>query len=73
MLIYFKVQFEILERRAKKMAKLQFGCDGRGEHCLYSRTLFTMRSRNPRIWIHLMFLALQVSINFLIFIESLGL
>lgn len=49
----------IEERRAKKMAKLQFGCDGRGEHCLYSRTLFTMRSRNPRVWIHFMFLALQ--------------
>ncbi|XP_073971191.1 ventricular zone expressed PH domain-containing protein melted isoform X2 [Rhodnius prolixus] len=49
----------IEERRAKKMAKLQFGCSGRGEHCLYSRTLFTMRSRNPRIWIHYMFLALQ--------------
>uniref|UniRef100_A0A0A9WRW1 Protein melted n=1 Tax=Lygus hesperus TaxID=30085 RepID=A0A0A9WRW1_LYGHE len=45
--------------RAKKMAKLQFGCDGRGEHCLYSRTLFTMRSRNPRVWIHFMFLSLQ--------------
>lgn len=49
----------IEERRAKKMVKLQFGCDGRGEHCLYSKTLFTMRSRNPRVWIHLMFLALQ--------------
>ncbi|CAH1397437.1 unnamed protein product [Nezara viridula] len=49
----------IEERKAKKMAKLQFGCDGRGEHCLYSRTLFTMRSRNPRVWIHFMFLALQ--------------
>lgn len=48
-----------LERRAKKLAKLHFACQGRGEHCLYSRTFFTMRTRNPRVWIHLMFLALQ--------------
>ncbi|XP_046678270.1 protein melted [Homalodisca vitripennis] len=49
----------IEERRAKKLAKLHFACQGRGEHCLYSRTFFTMRTRNPRVWIHLMFLALQ--------------
>lgn len=49
----------IEERRAKKMAKLHFACQSRGQHCLYSRTFFTMRTRNPRIWIHLMFLALQ--------------
>ncbi|KAG8222424.1 hypothetical protein J437_LFUL008421 [Ladona fulva] len=49
----------IEERKAKKLAKLHFACQGRGEHCLYSRTFFTMKTRNPRIWIHLMFLALQ--------------
>lgn len=49
----------IEERRAKKLAKLHFACQGRGEHCLYNRTFFTMKTRNPRIWIHLMFLALQ--------------
>ncbi|XP_049810598.1 protein melted isoform X1 [Schistocerca nitens] len=49
----------IEERRAKKVAKLHFACQGRGEHCLYNRTFFTMKTRNPRIWIHLMFLALQ--------------
>lgn len=41
------------------MAKLHFACQGQGEHCLYSRGFFTMRTRNPRVWIHLMFLALQ--------------
>nr|CAD7426154.1 unnamed protein product [Timema monikensis] len=46
-------------RSAKKLAKLHFACQGRGEHCLYNRTFFTMKTRNPRIWIHLMFLALQ--------------
>lgn len=49
----------IEERKAKKLAKLHFACQGQGEHCLYNRTFFTMKTRNPRIWIHLMFLALQ--------------
>ncbi|XP_060863265.1 protein melted isoform X2 [Metopolophium dirhodum] len=49
----------IEERRAKKTAKLHFACEGRGEHCLYNRGLFTVRTRHPRVWIHLMFLALQ--------------
>ncbi|KAK5645394.1 hypothetical protein RI129_006694 [Pyrocoelia pectoralis] len=49
----------IEERRHKKSAKLHFACQARGQHCLYSRTFFTMRTRNPRIWIHLMFIALQ--------------
>ncbi|XP_050539223.1 protein melted isoform X2 [Daktulosphaira vitifoliae] len=49
----------IEERRAKKTAKLHFACEGRGEHCLYNRALFVVRTRHPRVWIHLMFLALQ--------------
>lgn len=57
----------IEERRAKKMAKLHFACQGRGEHCLYSRSLFTTRTRHPRAWIHLMFLSLQVGSLFFFF------
>uniref|UniRef100_A0A131XW49 Putative ph domain protein melted n=1 Tax=Ixodes ricinus TaxID=34613 RepID=A0A131XW49_IXORI len=49
----------IEERRSKKHAILQFACQGKGEHCLYSKSLFVMKTKNPRIWIHLMFLALQ--------------
>lgn len=49
----------IEEKRQKKSAKLHFACQARGQHCLYSKTFFTMRTRNPRIWIHLMFIALQ--------------
>lgn len=48
------------ERKNKKHAKLYFACQGKGEHCLYNKHFFTMKTRNPRIWIHLMFLALQV-------------
>nr|XP_023024362.1 protein melted [Leptinotarsa decemlineata] len=50
----------IEEKRQKKSAKLHFACQARGQHCLYSKTFFTMRTRNPRIWIHLMFISLQV-------------
>lgn len=49
----------IEEKRQKKSAKLHFACQSRGQHCLYSKTYFTMRTRNPRIWIHLMFISLQ--------------
>ncbi|CAB3234688.1 unnamed protein product [Arctia plantaginis] len=49
----------IEERRSKKQARLQFACGRRGPHCLYARALFSMRTRAPRVWIHLMFLALQ--------------
>ncbi|CAG9860360.1 unnamed protein product [Phyllotreta striolata] len=49
----------IEEKRHKKSAKLHFACQARGQHCLYSKTYFTMRTRNPRIWIHLMFISLQ--------------
>lgn len=53
--------FFLTERKNKKHAKLYFACQGKGEHCLYSKHFFTMKTRNPRIWIHLMFLALQVN------------
>ncbi|EDW50797.1 GM14823 [Drosophila sechellia] len=50
----------IEERRTKKVAKLHFACQIRGPHCLYSKTCFTMRTRNPKTWIHMMFLDFQV-------------
>lgn len=53
----------IEEKRQKKSAKLHFACQARGQHCLYSKTFFTMRTRCPRIWIHLMFIALQVCVK----------
>ncbi|XP_054714583.1 protein melted-like [Uloborus diversus] len=53
------VRCTIEERKAKKHAKIYFACQGKGEHCLYNKTFFIMKTRNPRVWIHLMFLALQ--------------
>ncbi|XP_032591377.1 protein melted [Drosophila grimshawi] len=54
-----EVSNEFAERR-KKVAKLHFACQIRGPHCLYSKTCFTMRTRNPKTWIHMIFLDFQV-------------
>lgn len=53
------VKCTIEERKAKKIAKLHFACQGKGEHCFYAKTYYVIKTRNARIWIHLMFLALQ--------------
>ncbi|XP_049313359.1 protein melted isoform X1 [Bactrocera dorsalis] len=55
-----EVSNEFAERRTKKVAKLHFACQIRGPHCMYSKACFTMRTRNPKTWIHLMFLDFQV-------------
>ena len=58
------VKCSIEERKGRKFAKLHFACQGRtGEYCLYKATFYSMKTRNPRTWIHLMFLALQVRQN----------
>jgi protein melted len=50
----------IEERRSKKFAKLHFACQARQiSQCLYSKTFFSMKTRFPGTWIHLMFLDLQ--------------
>ncbi|XP_003743923.1 protein melted [Galendromus occidentalis] len=49
----------IEERGNKKYAKLHFGCQGKGENCLYNKTLFVSKTKNAHLWIHVMFLAIQ--------------
>lgn len=54
----------IEERRSKKFAKIHFACQSRSNsHCLYSKTFFSMRTRFPKTWIHLMFLDLQSRVS----------
>lgn len=66
------VKCTIEERKGRKFAKLHFACQGRtGEYCLYKSSFYTMKTRNPRSWIHLMFLALQVSYIFCIVFNPL--
>ena len=56
------VKCTIEERRSKKHAKVHFTCQGKSEYCLYGKSLFALKTKHPRLWIHLMFLALQVFI-----------
>jgi len=53
------VKCTIEERRSKKHAKVHFTCQGKSEYCLYGKSLFALKTKHPRLWIHLMFLALQ--------------
>ena len=53
------VKCTIEERKSKKMAKIYFSCQVKGDNCLYTKSYFLMKTKNARIWIHLMFLALQ--------------
>ena len=54
---------------SKKYCRLHFICMGRGDHCLYDQTFFTNKTKHPRIWMHVMFLAVQVRSNW---IQSVG-
>ena len=38
---------------------VRFPQEREGDHCLYKATFYAMKTRHPRTWIHLMFLALQ--------------
>ena len=50
-----------LESRQKKLVRLHFICFGQDEQCLYSASFFTMKTKLAKTWIHLMFLAVQVT------------
>ncbi|XP_075056976.1 ventricular zone-expressed PH domain-containing protein homolog 1 [Mixophyes fleayi] len=41
------------------VAKLFFSCPMKGHYCLYSKSSFILVSRQPQIWIHIMFLFQQ--------------
>ncbi|KAM9231696.1 ventricular zone-expressed PH domain-containing protein homolog 1 isoform 2-T2 [Leptosomus discolor] len=41
------------------VAKLFFSCPLKGRYCLYSKSSFTLISRQPPLWIHIMFLFQQ--------------
>ncbi|XP_068601797.1 ventricular zone-expressed PH domain-containing protein [Brachionichthys hirsutus] len=41
------------------VAKLSFSCPLKGHYCLYAKSCFTLTSRQPHLWIHIMLLRLQ--------------
>ncbi len=53
----------ISESKHRRRCRLQFICSGQSDHCLYSHSFFPIQTKNPRIWIHIMFLAIQVYIK----------
>ncbi|XP_029923670.1 ventricular zone-expressed PH domain-containing protein isoform X3 [Myripristis murdjan] len=41
------------------VAKLSFSCPLKGHYCLYTKSCFSLTSRQPHLWIHIMLLHLQ--------------
>nr|XP_020455930.1 ventricular zone-expressed PH domain-containing protein homolog 1 isoform X2 [Monopterus albus] len=41
------------------VAKLSFSCPLKGHYCLYAKSCFSLTSRQPHLWIHVMLLQLQ--------------
>ncbi|KAK2847040.1 hypothetical protein Q5P01_010039 [Channa striata] len=41
------------------VAKLSFSCPLKGHYCLYGKSCFSLTSRQPHLWIHIMLLHLQ--------------
>ncbi|KAJ8256811.1 hypothetical protein COCON_G00189630, partial [Conger conger] len=41
------------------VAKFSFSCPLKGHYCLYSKSSFTLSSRQPHLWIHIMLLSQQ--------------
>ncbi|KAK2538535.1 Veph1 [Columba guinea] len=54
------------------VAKLFFSCPLKGHYCLYSKSSFTLVSRQPPLWIHIMFLFQQVCAIRSLFAEPLS-
>ncbi|CAM9747192.1 unnamed protein product [Lampetra fluviatilis] len=47
------------ELASRCLFKLSFGCPKKSEYCLYSKSHFSLPSRQPQTWLHLMTLFLQ--------------
>lgn len=63
--VFYVVDFNILyifflDTVRSCVAKLFFSCPLKGHYCLYSKSSFTLVSRQPPLWIHIMFLFQQV-------------
>ncbi|XP_022345300.2 ventricular zone-expressed PH domain-containing protein homolog 1-like [Crassostrea virginica] len=49
----------VINGRHKRFLRLSFLCGGKGDQCLYSKSYFTLDTKLPKPWIHLMFLSTQ--------------
>lgn len=57
------VSFCFADGRHKRFLRLSFLCGGKGDQCLYSKSYFTLDTKLPKPWIHLMFLSTQVKLD----------
>ncbi|GAU96358.1 hypothetical protein RvY_07816-2 [Ramazzottius varieornatus] len=53
------VRCGIEEHKGRKHCNLFFACQCRGDQCLYAARMFSFVTEIPKVWIHLMFLAIQ--------------
>ncbi|XP_048762848.2 ventricular zone-expressed PH domain-containing protein homolog 1-like [Ostrea edulis] len=49
----------VINGRHKRFLRLSFLCGGKGDQCIYSKSYFTLDTKLPKTWIHLMFLSTQ--------------
>ncbi|GFR64662.1 ventricular zone-expressed PH domain-containing protein [Elysia marginata] len=49
----------VVNGKHKRYMQLHFDCSRPGEQCLYTGSHFTLPTRLPKLWVHLMFLAVQ--------------
>lgn len=50
----------LTDGRHKRFLRLSFQCGGKGDQCIYNKSYFTLDTKLPKTWIHLMFLSTQV-------------
>ncbi len=53
-------KFFMRKVKNKKFCFLNFACECKGEFCLYDRSYFETLTFHPSLWIHLIFLSIQV-------------
>ncbi|XP_062571516.1 ventricular zone-expressed PH domain-containing protein homolog 1-like [Saccostrea cucullata] len=49
----------VINGRHKRFLRLSFLCGGKGDQCIYNKSYFTLDTKLPKTWIHLMFLSTQ--------------
>lgn len=53
-------KFFLKKCKSKKFCFLNFECECKGEFCLYDRNFFETLTFHPTVWVHILFLSIQV-------------
>lgn len=57
--IMMMIMIEMMRVSFTEAVRLWLTLAGKGSNCLYDRTFFASKTKHARLWIHLMFLAVQ--------------